>query len=158
MGTRTQGDHAGNVREPVFSRAGVAEAATTRLCLDEDRTVPVAKRLILDLGRQSCGLRHRLVVLDELGPTAACSILHHRRARCNPEDELLVERTADGCPWKFADQRLRRSEDAPAWATDILPIDEEAWVAARDLNQGVRRSLRALWSSSMLLSARSSVP
>src|SRR5438034_793340 len=131
---------------------GTAPAAT-RLHADEHRALPVAEGLILDLPRQAHRLRHRLVIFDELDLAAARPAIDHRGAGGNAEDELLVERGADGRPWKFADQRLRRAEDAPALTADILAIDEEARVAARDLRQGMVDRIehaRRLWGTGRL--------
>src|SRR5712692_4478197 len=90
------------------------------------------------------------MILNELDLAATCPAIDHRRARCNPEDELLVERAANGSSREFADQRLGRAEDASARTTDVLPIDEKAGVAAGNLSQGVVdrvEHVRCLWST-----------
>src|SRR5438132_586422 len=110
---------------------------TSRLHADEHRALPVAEGLILDLPGQAHRLRHRLVIFNELDFAAASATIDHGRTCGNAKDKLLVERTANGGPWKFAYQGLRRAEDAAAWAADILPVDEKAWVAAGDLCQGL---------------------
>src|SRR2546427_801361 len=112
-------------------------AAAARLHAHENGTVPVAERLVFNTGRQACGLRHGLVIVDELDLTATGTTIRHRGTRCDAEDELLIERTADGPSRELVDQRLRRAEDAASRAADILSIDEEAWIAPGNLNQGV---------------------
>src|SRR2546422_1968924 len=125
--------------EAATTRPGGDGSPTTTSCLhaDEHRTFPVAEGLILDLPRQAHRLRHRLVIFNELDLAAASALIDHRRTCRNAKDKLLVERTANGGPWKFADQRLRGTKNAAAWAADILTVDEEAWVAARNLFQGL---------------------
>src|SRR5437868_2345739 len=117
-------------------RDGAATAAS-RLHTDEHRAVPVPEGLILDLSSQAHRLGHRLMIFNELNLATAGAPIDHRGPGRDAEDELLIEGSTDGRPRKFAHQRLRGAEHAPARTAHILSIDEEAGVAAGDLGQRI---------------------